>query len=143
MLNKYSDITLFVEIKRQALEYLDLDTIVDTTLKDLEAAKFRVVIISFVKEVIEHVQQKENYALGWVLNKYDEVNEAIANEMQPEYLFCNVKKIIKPSELWQGPWKWLLYDIKNPTFAYELLEQGVDLIETGDIVRLSNSEYFQ
>jgi len=78
-----------------------------------------------------------------VLSKYDQVNKAIADDMQPEYLFCNVKKVNNPAALWEGPWKWALYDIMNPSFAYELLEQGVDLIETGDIVKLSNSEYFQ
>lgn len=143
VLNNFPEVTLFVEIKRQALDYLDLDIIVETVLKDLESAKFKFVIISFVKEIIEYVQQKENYASGWVLSKYDQVNQTIANDMQPDYLFCNVKKVNKPSGLWQGPWKWALYDIKNPTFAYELLEQGVDLIETGDIVKLNNSEFFQ
>jgi len=143
VLNNFPEITLFVEIKRQAVNHLDLDIVVDTVLKDLENAKFKFVIISFVKEIVEYVQQKEKYASGWVLSKYDQVDQAIANEMQPDYLFCNVKKVNKPSELWQGPWKWALYDIKNPTFAYELLEQGVDLVETGDIVKLSNSEFFQ
>jgi len=120
VLNKFPEITLFVE-----------------------SAKFKFVIISFVKEIIEYVQQKEKYDSGWVLSKYDQVNQAIADAMQPNYLFCNVKKVNKPSKLWQGTWKWALYDIKNPTFAYELLEQGVDLIETGDIVKLNNSEYFK
>lgn len=151
VLNNFPDITLFVEIKRQALDHLDLEVVVDTVLRDLEGAKFKFVIISFVKEVIEYVQQKENYSAGqptycstgWVVSNYDPVNQAIADEMQPEYLFCNVKKINKPASLWEGPWKWVLYDITNPTFAYELLEQGVDLVETGDIVKLNDSEYFK
>ena len=80
---------------------------------------------------------------GYVLKKYDDKNFREAKDMQPEYLFCNVKKINQPDQLWNGSWKWALYDISNPDFAYELLEQGVDLIETGDIVKLSNSEYFK
>lgn len=143
VLNNYPEITVFVEIKRQCLEYVDLEIVMDTVLKDLEQAKFKTVIISFVREVVEQVKRKENIITGWVLNKYDRVNQAIANELQPDYLFCNVKKINKPTELWKGSWKWALYDITNPTFAYELLEQGVDLIETGDVVRLSKSEFFQ
>lgn len=142
-LNNLPEITLFVEIKRQALDYLDLETVANKVLENLEYAKFKFVIISFVKEIIEYIQQKEKYATGWVVRKYDQVNQTIANDMQPDYLFCNVKKVNKPSELWQGSWKWALYDIKNPTFAYELLEQGVDLIETGDIMKLNNSEYFK
>jgi len=143
VLNQYPDITLFVEIKRQCLEHVDLDILTDVVLSDLQAAKFDFVIISFVKEVVQHVQQKKDIATGWVMSKYDQVNQAIAKDLQPEYLFCNVKKINKPEQILQGPWKWVLYDIMNPAFAYELLEQGIDLIETGDIVKLSDSEYFQ
>jgi len=143
VLNKFPEITLFVEIKRQSLEYVDLEIVVDTVLRDVQGANFKIVIISFVKDVIEYAKSKENVATGWVLSKYDRVNQAIANQIQPDYLFCNVKKVNEPAALWQGNWKWALYDIMNPTFAYELLEQGVDLIETGDIVKLSNSEYFQ
>jgi len=36
VLNKYPDITLFVEIKRQSLEYVDLEILADTVLRDLE-----------------------------------------------------------------------------------------------------------
>lgn len=143
ILNKYPDITLFVEIKRQILEYVDLEIITDTVLSDIKDAKFNVVIISFVKDVIDCVKRKSELPTGWVLSKYDAVNQAIATDMQPEYLFCNVKKVNDPSALWEGSWEWALYDIMNPTFAYELLEQGVDLIETGDIVKLNSSEYFQ
>ena len=143
VLNQYPDITLFVEVKRQILEHVDLEIITDTVLSDVKAAKFDVVIISFVKDVIDCVKRKSELPTGWVLSKYDAVNQAIANDMQPEYLFCNVKKVNNPSALWEGPWKWALYDIMNPAFAYELLEQGVDLIETGDIVKLNDSEYFQ
>ncbi|MEM7400736.1 MAG: glycerophosphodiester phosphodiesterase family protein [Pseudomonadota bacterium] len=142
VLNKYSNLTLFVEIKRQCLEHFDIDMVIDRVLESLKYAKIEIVIISFVKEIIEAVKLKNKYATGWVLSKYDQVNHAIAEDIQPDFLFCNVKKVNQPSDLWKGPWKWVLYDIKNPSFAYELLEQGVDLIETGDIVKLNNSEFF-
>ena len=88
------------------------------------------------------VNQNNRYASGWVLSQFNEVNQKVAEDLQPDYLFCNVKKVNQPAELWQGPWEWVLYDIKNPRFAYELLEQGVELIETGDIEKLSKSEFF-
>ena len=103
---------------------------------------FNIIIISFMEEVLEYIKQRNEYALGWVLRKYDKNHNEIANKLKPNYLFCNIKKINYPSELWPGPWEWALYDVMNPSFAYELLEQGVSLIETGDIVKLSNSEEF-
>jgi glycerophosphoryl diester phosphodiesterase len=142
VLNEYPNITLFVEIKRQCLDSLNVEFVVETILKNLLNAKFNIVIISFVREVVEAAKSLGNYPIGWVLRNYDQEHFKIVDKMKPNYIFCNVKKINKPSELWKGPWKWVLYDIKNPSFAYELLEQGVDLVETGDIVKLNASEYF-
>lgn len=141
-LNNYSDATLFVEIKRQSIEHFDLLTVVDSVLLDLKQAKFNTVIISFVEDVITYLQLQDEYPVGWVIRQYNQTQFEEAKKIQPDYLFCNVKKVNQPTELWQGPWKWVLYDIKNPVFAYELLKQGVSLIETGDIVKLCHSEEF-
>ncbi len=142
-LSVYSKITVFVEIKRQSIEHFGLSQVVDQVLDAQMGAKFNIVIISFVGEVIEYIKSVQSYPTGFVLEKYNKKYLLKAKELQPDYLFCNIKKINKPSDLWDGLWRWVLYDITNPSFAYELLEQGVDLIETGDIKKLSTSEYFQ
>lgn len=142
-LNVYSKITVFVEIKRQSIEHFGLSQVVDQVLDAQMDAKFNIVIISFVGEAIEYVKSMQSYPTGLVLKKYNQKYLLKAKELQPDYLFCNIKKINKPSDLWDGLWRWVLYDITNPSFAYELLEQGVDLIETGDVKKLSTSEYFQ
>ncbi len=142
-LNVYSKITVFVEIKRQSIEHFGLSQVVDQVLDAQMDAKFNIVIISFVGEVIEYVKSMQSYPTGLVLKKYNQKYLLKAKELQPDYLFCNIKKINNPSDLWDGLWRWVLYDITNPSFAYELLEQGVDLIETGDVKKLSTSEYFQ
>ena len=142
ILNDFPEITLFVELKRQSIKHFGIEDVVEVTLDAVRPAKFNVVLISFVDGVVEYIKQKDIYPVGWALKRYDQGHFEKANKMLPEYLFCNVKKINKPLELWQGPWAWTLYDIKNPAFAYELLKQGVSLIETGDIVKLINSEEF-
>jgi len=142
-LSVYSKITVFVEIKRQSIEHFGLSQVVDQVLGAQMGAKFNIVIISFVDEVIEYVKSVQSYPTGFVLKKYNNKYLLKAKELQPDYLFCNIKKINKPSDLWDGLWRWVLYDITNPSFAYELLEQGVDMIETGDIKKFSTSEYFQ
>ena len=143
LFNGYSNINLFVEIKKESIEYFGMEVVIEQVLKEIERAKFNIIIISFVDKVIEYVKKIRSYSTGYVLKKYNKKYLQRTEDLQPDYLFCNVKKIIKPSELWKGSWKWVLYDITNPAFAYELLEQDVDLIETGDIVKLSASEYFK
>ncbi len=143
LLSSYPHINLFVEIKKESTEYFGVEVVVDQVLKDIERAKINVIIISFVDKVIEYVRKVRSYSTGFVLKKYNKKYLQIAKDLQPDYIFCNIKKINNPTELWKGSWRWVLYDITNPAFAYELLEQGVDLIETGDIVKLSASEYFK
>ena len=143
LLSSYPHIKLFVEIKKESIEYFGVEVVVDQVLKDIERSKINVIIISFVDKVIEYVRKVRSYSTGFVLKKYNKKYLQIAKDLQPDYIFCNIKKINNPTELWKGSWRWVLYDITNPAFAYELLEQGVDLIETGDIVKLSASEYFK
>ena len=143
LLNNFKNFNLYVEIKRESVDYFDVETVVERVLKAVSHAKFTVVIISFVTEAVEYVQNKYSYPVGWVLKEYDKEYKSIAESMQPEYIYCNVKKIMHPSNLWKGPWRWALYDVKNPKKAKTLLEEGVDLIETGDIVKLTSSKYFQ
>ncbi len=143
LMNQYSKLNVFVEIKKESIEKFGLETVVNRVLDIQENAIFNIIIISFLSSVVRYVKSKQLLPTGYVLKKYNEKYFKEAKDIQPEYLFCNVKKINQPNQLWNGPWKWALYDISNPNFAYELLEQGVDLIETGDIVKLSNSEYFK
>ena len=114
VLNDYSTITVFVEIKKESIEHFGLNQVVDQVLDAQKAAKFNVVIISFVSEVIEYVKKVQPYPTGFVLKKYNKKYLLKAEQLQPDYLFCNIKKVNKPSELWSGPWRWALYDIKNP-----------------------------
>lgn len=141
-LNNYPKIILFVEIKRQSIEYFGLRETLDAVLIELKQANFEVVIISFVADVVSHIQLQGIYSVGWVVTEFDQVHQQQAQLMKPDYLFCNVYKINDPSNLWQGSWQWALYDLRDPTYANALLTQGVSLIETGDIVRLSRAKEF-
>ena len=142
-LNKHSRLNVFIEIKKESIKKFGLEVVVEQVLSVQQQAKFNVIIISFLAEVIKYVKRKQQVPVGYVLKKYNKKYFSISKKLQADYLFCNIKKIDQPAEIWQGTWDWVLYDIQNPVFAYELLKQGIDFIETGDIVRLSNSEYFQ
>lgn len=142
-LNNHSDVTLFVEIKRQSIEIFGLNTVVDAVLKVLKPASFKVVIISFVAEVISYLKTNTQYSLGWAVKEYNHAHQQQAQQLKPDYLFCNINKIDQPSSLWPGPWQWALYDVRDSVLASELLMQGIPLIETGDIVKLANAKQFQ
>ena len=113
-------------------------------MKALVDVKFKIVIISFLEDVIEFVRNNYECPIGWVINAIDSKSLKIAKKIQPNYIFCNINKInMDTLTLWNGAWKLALYDIKDPKHAKKLLEQGISLIETGDIVKLSEAEPFR
>ncbi|MGB5439884.1 MAG: hypothetical protein WBN90_09605, partial [Gammaproteobacteria bacterium] len=65
-------------------------------------------------------------------------NRSRAQELLPEYLFCNIKRLPQvPETLWKGPWKWVIYTINDASEAIELHKRGVHMIETNVIGKLS------
>ena len=144
LLEDYPEITLFVEIKRQSVEHFDVSNVVNNTMNVLSKAKFKIVVISFLENVIEYVRKKYSHPIGWVIKTLDSKSLKIAKIIQPNYIFCNINKInmdtLKP---WHGSWELALYDIKDPGQVKKLLEQGISFIETGDIVKISKAKYFR
>ena len=144
ILNEYPEITLFVEIKRQSVDYFNVNDVVESTMKALTDVNFKIVIISFLENVIEYARKNYKCPIGWVIKTLDSKSLEMAKIIQPNYIFCNINKInMDTLTLWNGAWELALYDIKDPKHAKKLLEQGISLIETGDIVKLSKAEYFR
>lgn len=144
ILNNFSDITLFVEIKRQSVKYFNVSDVVESTMKALADVKFKIVIISFLENVIEYARKNYECPIGWVIKTLDSKSLEMAKTIQPNYIFCNINKInMDTLKLWHGAWELALYDIKDPKHAKKLLEQGIPFIETGDIVKLSEAELFR
>jgi len=141
LLGKYKNITLFVEIKRQSVEHFPLDVVVDSIISNLSESSMNYVIISFLEDVIEYVKQKYTYPIGWVIKTFDDKSLKKANEIKPDYMFCNINKInMEINTLWEGKWDWVIYDIQDLEHVRKLLEQGISFVETGDIVKMSNAE---
>jgi len=94
------------------------------------------VLISFNDEALQFASRHASLELGWVIHRYDDLHKQRAEQLNPHYLICNQQKIPSHKALWAGAWRWMLYDIRDPQQAIEWAQQGIDLIETGDIIRL-------
>ena len=138
-LNNNSDITLFVEVKKESVNTLGLETVMESVALALERARFSVVIISFLKEVAEIARKELVLPIGWVVTEFNQDSYRLAKQLQPEFIFCNVKKIDELKALWPGNWRWVLYDIMDPAQARYWLQSPQVMIETGDIFKLMNS----
>ena len=140
LLNKAKTVSAFVEIKTESVDRFGLEAVVKAVYGCLEKARFPFVIISDGDEIIEYIQRNYSATTGWVAKAYSEQAHAIALKLKPTYLFCNVEKVPPDFQLWKGAWQWVLYDICDPQLALDLARKDIVMIETGDTIRMQNSE---
>ncbi len=126
----------FVELKRASLERFGTDVVVDRVLEVLQPVLSRCVIISFDRNAVQVARDRAGPRIGWVLDRCSTRRREEAEELNPEYLFCNYKKLPGEGNLWSGPWQWVLYDVKSLRLAHALGRRGARFIETGAVGEL-------
>jgi glycerophosphoryl diester phosphodiesterase len=95
------------------------------------------ILISFHRSPLEAARAHGGLPVGWVLPAWNAERRAQAAELQPDYLFCNRKRLPPASEpLWPGPWQWAGYTINDANEALAFGERGFSLLETDCIGRL-------
>ena len=144
LLNEYALITSFVEIKTQSMAYFVMANCVDRVIKTMHRAPFPWTLISFDKEALAYAKQSHGLSIGWILRHHSDYSRKAAFKLRPDFIFCNIKKLrLSRDPYWIGPWRWVVYDIMESAFAKALLDQGVDMIETGAIVDMLSSASFK
>lgn len=136
LLQHYPKATAFVEIKEESLQHFGTDTVMAKLLKQLEIIHQQCVIISFEADAISYVRQHSDFPCGWVLHQYDETNLKLAQQLKPDYLIVNHRKIPNNQEPLQGDWHWMVYDITDPELALHYASFNIPLVETRDICTL-------
>ena len=127
----YPAATAFVEIKDESLQQWGMENVVDKVLACIEQAKHQCVVISDNLDALLYAGSKSDNKIGWVIHRFDNHHRELADKHAPDFLICNYKRI--NSDLWQGDWQWMLYDISDPELAMKWVEKGAELIETRDI----------
>lgn len=121
----------FVEVKVESLERFGVEAVTSTVLAELAPYPGRFTVISFERAAVERARASAGVPTGWVLPAYDGATRAAARSLAPEFLFCNHRKL-PPGDapLWNGPWRWALYEVSDPALALALAQRGATLIET-------------
>jgi len=128
----------FVELKRQSIERFGVKSVVQAVLAELQPVIDRCVIISFEAAAITTARAQSDCRIGWALRRWNDDSRRIAEEIKPDYLFCNATRLPpEPEPLWAGPWTWVVYEITEPDAARKLAARGVGMIETMAITELA------
>ncbi len=124
---EHPEVTWFVELKRQSAERFGVDRSVEAVLAEMDFP--RAVLISFVEEAVA-LASGQGVPVGWAIRKWGRASEETARRLNPDYLFCNHRKLPDRAVLWQGPWQWAFYEITKPELASSLAARGAAFVET-------------
>ena len=133
------EITLFIEIKRASLGAFGHDHVVSQVLEVIKPWRTQCVVVSFDLAAIHRARRLGGAPIGWVLDAADDHSRLKYEALQPEFLFCNHQKLPSSGRLWQGPWRWVVYEVANLPLALSLAARGADYVETMAVREMSNA----
>jgi len=130
LLSGWPDVTVFLEIKPQSVERFGADAVLDAVLPHAEALGERAVLLSFSKPVLLAARDRSSLARGVACDRYEELSGHAIAELEPLHVFCDVNELPAEGELAIAGRTLTVWEVVDPTLARDLLERGVDLIET-------------
>ncbi len=135
LMSEYKHARVFVEIKSESFSYASREHVLEAVVHAVKPILPQVTIISFDLPILSLARSFHKLDIGWVVSTYDSENESKAQNLKPNFLFCDVAKLPQGA-LWLGNWAWAIYDIVSSAKADELYRQGVDWIESWDVQTL-------
>jgi glycerophosphoryl diester phosphodiesterase len=135
-LKQNSEVTAFVEIKQESIDYYDLNTIMESTYQQIKNYNLQsqCIIISFNHKVVEYTHANTTMKTGWVLPAWSHENHQQLKVLKPNFVFCDVDKLPKINEdIWQGSWMWATYNSDDIDSAIAIANRGINFIETNEI----------
>lgn len=131
LVDRYPEVTAFVEIKRQSIEWFGRDTMVEAVCDVLRQASSRCVPISFDAAALARAREYGAEAIGLVIKPWNDQSRREAEQLAPDYLFIRADRIPEGNRpLWPGKWQWVIYVVDDPDSARALRRRGADMIET-------------
>jgi glycerophosphoryl diester phosphodiesterase len=135
LLKSWSRVRALIEVKEESINAFGTAHVMDRVLSVLHEALAQCIIISFAREPLMYTRRNSSLPIGWVLSEWSDASRAAAQELQPDYLICNRKRLpAEPQPLWPGPWRWIAYTVNTVEDALALRRRGVALLET-DVIR--------
>ena len=134
LLQAHPDVQAFVELKEESLNHFGRAEMLAKVMPVIAPVYSQCRIISFDAGVLPLVRRGYGGEIGWVISRWTEQQRAIAEEINPDILICNYRKIDTP--LWSGNWQWFLYEIIDAELALQWLDRGVDYIEGMELQNL-------
>jgi len=130
LMQRHPRVSVFIELKRSSLEKFGHELMAKKVLSTLESVQSQCVIISYHIEALAHVREHYKWPVGAVIDEWQERNNRAIEELNPQYLFCDLETLPK-----KGPVKYFasriaVFECTDPVVALALHKRGVEFVET-------------
>ncbi len=129
-LQRFPQVTAFVEIKRIALEQFGIPTVMERVLHAIDSVRQQCVLISYSHEFILDARRDGFHSVGVILEKWADRENDMVRSIHPQYLFCDAADLPRWGKFRVAPAKLAVYEVTDPQQALALARRGVDLVET-------------
>ncbi|MBM4219938.1 MAG: glycerophosphodiester phosphodiesterase [Gammaproteobacteria bacterium] len=134
----FSQARAFVEVKRASLVHHGRRHCIEKVLAALEPVRERCVLISFDADACRFARATGGLPVGWVLDGDPLQLRPVLDLMQPEYVFCDHRRMPATRVLPAGSWTWVAYEVTDAALALELAARGVGMVESMAPLRLAD-----
>jgi glycerophosphoryl diester phosphodiesterase len=96
----------------------------------------RCIVISFDAEACRLARTAGAVSVGWVLDADPASRQTALEELRPEFVFCDHRRLPAGLPVPGGPWTWAVYEVTTAELALELHGRGVSMVESMAPLRL-------
>ncbi|TCI05195.1 hypothetical protein EZV61_04325 [Corallincola luteus] len=126
----HPDVTLFVEVKRAALERFSYAQLFDTLMETLRPILLQSVLISFSLPFLRYARAHHGQRLGVVLGDWEWLKDRTIEQIAPEYIFCNIERVPEGECFTTQHPQWVIYEVGSEALRDDLARRGITMIES-------------
>lgn len=127
----------FVEVKRASLVHHGRALCIARILAAIAPVLERCAVISFDADAVRLARTTGRVSIGWVLDGDPAQLRPVLELMNPEYVFCDHRRLPAGRAPPAGRWAWVAYEVTEAGQALELAERGIALVESMAPLRLA------
>lgn len=127
----------FVEVKRASLVHHGRAQCIARVLAAIAPVLERCAVISFDADAVRLARTSARVPIGWVLDGDPLQLRAVLELLDPEYVFCDHRRLPAGREPPAGRWVWVAYEVADAALALELAGRGVAMVESMAPLRLA------
>jgi glycerophosphoryl diester phosphodiesterase len=103
---------------------------IEKILAALDGVLDRCVVISFDSLACRLARAASHLPVGWVLEDEPATQLAALEDLRPEYVFCDHRRLAGDSPVPGGSWTWVVYEVGSAAQARGLMRRGVAMVES-------------